>query len=141
MTQMTKTKHQEIVKRSLTLDQTKLYYLASPYTAPTREQEHRRYMEITKLAIRLIKEQKLDLILPITTSHALREVDPTVGTTWEAWEKTDINLLRHSDILLVAMMPGVYESKGVAAEVVAAAEFGIEILFIDPLTLAVWKQP
>ncbi len=135
---MTTTK--AVTKGSLTLDPTKLYYLASPYTAPTKEQEHKRYLEITKLAIRLIKEQKLDLILPITTSHALREVDPTVGTTWEAWEKTDINLLRHSDILLVAMMPGVYESRGVAAEVVAAVEFGIETLFIDPLTLAVWRQ-
>lgn len=117
----------------------KLYYLASPYSHPDKETQDHRYLEVSRVAARLIKEYHLKLILPITTSHALRAVDPGLGTSWTAWEALDIELVKRSDVLLVVNMPGVSESIGVQAEINVAQNHGIPVLVIDPVTFAVWR--
>ena len=128
------------------LNNKKLYYLASPYTAKgirsklkRQTLQEQRFREVTLLAIKLIKQQKLDLILPITTSSVLQTLDKTVGHLWEAWKKTDTALVKHSDALLVATMPGWEESTGVQAEIRIAKRNKIPVFYIDSLTLAVWR--
>lgn len=124
----------------LTLPNDKLYYLASPYTHYNKDVQAARHTTVTNLAIRLIKERGLDLILPITTSAALVKIDPELGSSWEVWKKTDTNLVKHSDVVLVAIMPGVAESVGVKAEIEVAQQNNIPVLCINPKTLAVWRN-
>ncbi len=124
------------------LDDTKLYYLASPYTAPStlsKRHQHQlmlsRWREVTELATKLIFYYDLDLILPITTSKVLKDHEPRLGTHWEYWKKTDTNLVLHSDGLIVAMMPGWKESIGVQAEIAIAKKVRKPVYYIDPITL------
>ena len=123
----------------------RLYYLASPYTGNTSSKrmnkkiEKQRLIEITRLAAKLHKKYNLPLITPITSSAAIRDADPTINHTWDEWQHVDTVLVEKSDVLLIAMMPGVHMSRGVTSEIQIAKRKSIPILCIDPLTLAVWK--
>ena len=129
------------------LDNTLLYYVASPYTAPTtisKREQHRmmvkRYQDITRLGAKLILDYDLDLVLPITTSKVLREFEPALGTRWDYWAKTDTNLVKHCDALIVVQMDGWKESVGVQAEIDVAKLENKLIYYLDPVTIHVRRE-
>ena len=62
------------------LDNTKLYYLASPYSGKTKNKklnkqiENKRFEAVTSFAAKLFVENEIKCILPITTSHIMAKV-------------------------------------------------------------------
>jgi len=56
-------------------------------------------------------------------------------TTWDYWERVDRRHLEICDELLVLMLPGWQESRGVQAEIRIAAELGKPVRYLDPATL------
>ena len=114
---------------------TRLYYLASPYSASTDEQMQHNYELITKLGAIITELYGYALIMPITTSHQMRKFNPNLGTSWEFWQRVDLNYLAHCDELIVVTMPGWKESIGVTAEIAFATQREIPITYLDPIDL------
>lgn len=123
------------------LDKSKLYYLASPYTAKgltghaKRKLEHDRYLDITHIGATLMADYGLLLLTPITASYGIVMHDPTssLGGNWEQWAELDTKQITQSDGgIIVAMMDGWKESTGVTAEIKHAHSIGRKVYYLHP---------
>ena len=112
-----------------------LGYLASPYTAQSKELMHRRYEAITDLAAKLFKAGMI-LICPITQSVAIVEKSKTLKSCWNTWKRVDLEFVNRCDFVIVADFPGWDRSVGVLAELEYAASKGKHIVHLtedDPI--------
>lgn len=124
----------------------KFIYLASPYSynegtdAEQKMMRDFRYLTITRVAACLIKKTRNAFFLPITQSHALKELDDSLGTNFESWEKIDLCAIDHSDEVWVVRMDGWKDSVGVKAEIKYAKKINKPIKYVNPMTLKVTKR-
>ena len=107
-----------------------LVYLAVPYSHPDPKVRHWRFDTVNEVAGKLIA-QGLIIFSPISHSHSIAQMCD-LPTKWEFWQKTDRVFLQYCYKLIVLMLPGWQESKGVAGEIEIAKELGLEIEYIDP---------
>lgn len=101
-------------------------YLASPYSHADAQVQHDRFDAVVREAAQMIKEGH-KVFSPISHTHHIGLVAPNIDH--DGWLEQDIAILRHAAALVVLMLPGWRESKGVAREIAFAREAGIPIKY------------
>ena len=102
-----------------------LIYLASAYSHPDPEVRLMRYWAAVKKAAELMKAGE-NIFSPIAHTH---EIGLILGDSVDHsfWMAQDKEILRRCDKLLVLLLPGWSESKGVAEEIEFARSIGIPV--------------
>lgn len=111
------------------LNQSKLYYLASPFSSKLPEVEDERFKTITKVAAELLKVG-IKGIYPITSSVEIGKY-MEAKTTFEHWAELDFMYIEHCDHVIVADMLGWQESIGVQAEIEFAHKLGKKVFLLN----------
>lgn len=117
------------------LDQSKLYYLATPYTKyhagiwPA-------YKEAARIAGRLTA-LGISLYSPIAHSHPLAVYGGIDPLDHSFWMRVDARFVAICDALIVAKMNGWDESKGITIEIAAFATAGKPIFTVEPDSLVI----
>lgn len=105
-----------------------LVYLASPYTHPDPKVVHRRY-QIACAAAAILMENGYTVFSPIAHSHAIADFLPDeLRFNHDLWMLQDLAILSKSDELHVLPLPEWGHSRGVPAEMVFAAGWGIPVI-------------
>ena len=107
-----------------------MIYLASPYTHPDPVVREQRFKAVCRMAAELMRRGVI-LYSPIAHSHPISEFG--LPTEWEYWETADREHLNHCDELVVLMLEGWRESRGVQAEIRIAQELDKPVRYLDPL--------
>ena len=107
-----------------------MIYLATPYTHRDRAVMLARFRAVNKAAAQLMA-QGLNVFSPISHSHPIAEAG-ALPTTWDFWEKYDREVLKCCSQVIVLMLDGWKESKGVTAEVQIAEGLGIVVRYAMP---------
>ncbi len=108
--------------------ESKLAYLACPYSHPDPSVRAIRYRLVNRVLFELITKGKL-VYSPLTHNMPLNQMG--IHGNWETWRRFDHEMVSRCDYLLVLRLPGWENSKGVAAEVECAKELGKPIEYID----------
>ena len=119
-------KYNAIVDKAKTM---KRAYVASPLSHIDEREEAQRAHDITAITARLITTfPALSFLTPVGHTYPMQEehgAKPVFG-----WYAADIAWLDVSDILIVAMMDGWAESRGVNIEIKRALELDIPIYYL-----------
>lgn len=107
----------------------KLWYLASPYSAYHRGREEA-YYEVCEMAARLMLDG-FSIFCPIAHSHSIETTSMEGRQEGDWWLDQDFAVLSKCDGLIVYMMPGWEKSYGVGKEIEFAKERGIPIVYLD----------
>ena len=105
----------------------RVVYLASPYSHPDPRVRQARFQAACRAAAALLSAGEI-VFSPIAHSHAIAAHG--LPTAWEFWECADGELLRRCDELLVLMLPGWQESRGLQAEIAMARELGMPVRYL-----------
>jgi hypothetical protein len=92
-----------------------LTYIAAPYSHEDVAVQESRFQLVTKLAAQLVAEGRM-VFSPITHSHPIAQVGNLPGD-YDYWGRWNKRMLLSCDRLLVLMIPGWHNSKGVLAEI------------------------
>lgn len=106
-----------------------LYYMASVYSQFQQGQEQA-YIEASKSAAILLK-RGLNVFSPVAHSHPIAAHGDINKIDHDFWMRLDIAILDACDHLLVLMMPGWRESKGIGMEVAHAKATGKPITYLS----------
>lgn len=108
-----------------------LYYLAGPYT---HENDgivaHRRLDHLQ--AEYWLMAQGIDVIAPINSSGSLEQIW-NLPIQYSFWQRRDRKSIRYSDGVIVIMMPGWKESKGVTDEIYYAGLKKKPVYYLKPV--------
>lgn len=104
-------------------------YLASPYSAPTPEEENTRYWAtVDWVAFRLRINPDFVIFSPIVHSHPMTRRHSFPGSI-EFWRNHCIRMLTPAKELWVLQLPGWEDSKGVKEEIELAFSMEKPILY------------
>ena len=103
-------------------------YLASPYTHPDPAIRERRFVEVCRVASDLMAAGSA-VFCPIAHSHPIDTIAPLPQTT-AFWMAQDLPILRCASRVVVLMLDGWRQSKGIAAEIAAAEAVGIPVEYM-----------
>lgn len=106
-----------------------LIYLASPYTNSDRAILIANYEKISEVAAKLIEEGNM-VYAPVSYGHNLCNFR-VLPTNWEFWMDLCFNFLTRCDKMVICMIPGWEESKGIAAEIEICKEHNIPIEYLE----------
>lgn len=107
-----------------------LIYLATPYSDPDPKVKEKRFLAVNKAAAELMRAG-LYVYSPISHSHNISLAGDLPGD-WEYWEKYDRLILAICNKMIVLMLPGWKESKGVTNEIrIAKEEFNLDIEYLE----------
>lgn len=106
-----------------------MIYLASPYTHADPAVREERFRAVCRAAAELMRRGTL-VLSPIAHSHPIAGFG--LPTNWEFWERMDREHLKRCDELVVLMMDGWKESRGIQAEIRIARELGKPVRYLDP---------
>ncbi len=109
----------------------KVYYFASPYSHPSQEVVVERYERVILAAWELITKKRYTLIEPIAMSHE-KATRYEMPTDFAFWGKMDKLLISKTDGVIVCMLDGWQESKGVTQEIAFAKERGLPVFYYCP---------
>lgn len=109
-----------------------LVYLASPYTSTDPKVRAARVEAACRHTAALLEEGH-PVFSPVAHSHGIcdylkddRRLDP------EFWMLQDLAVLEHCTKVVVLMLPGWDQSRGVGREIAEAAHRGIEVEYREP---------
>jgi hypothetical protein len=105
-----------------------MIYLASPYSHEDPEVMKARFEQVAKKASEMMRRGD-QLFSPIAHTHPIAQYGLPTG--WEFWEQFDRWFIENCDKVVVFMMPGWKESKGVQAEIKMAEEMGKPVEYIS----------
>jgi hypothetical protein len=111
-----------------TMDKTFLY-LACPYSHKDPGIRHDRFTRVTKAAGVLMEKGHV-VYSPITHGHPI-VLQHDLPTDFEFWSKLNHAFLKHSHTLLILMLEGWRESKGIQDEITIALNLQIKIKYRD----------
>ena len=106
-----------------------MIYLASPYSHLDPSVREARFDAACQATVELVRAGHV-VFSPIVHGHPLVRFD--LPTTWEYWERFDREYLRRCDEMLVLMLDGWRESRGVQAEIDLAIEMDLPIRYLSP---------
>ena len=107
-----------------------MIYLASPYSHPDRTVEALRFGEVCRIA-GVLMARGLIVFSPIAHTHPIAE-RCDLPREWDYWKHFDEEFIDASEKVIVAMMPGWEQSKGIAGEIVIAKEKGVPVEYLNP---------
>ncbi|MFO0915248.1 MAG: DUF1937 family protein [Pirellulales bacterium] len=113
-----------------------MIYLASPYSHESPAVRQQRYGDACQAVVHLL-HAGLAVFSPIVHSHPL--VSYGLPTDWSFWQRVDQEHLRRCDQMIVLMLDGWEESRGVAAEIDIARELGLPIDYLSPEMISNWS--
>jgi hypothetical protein len=106
-----------------------MIYLASPYTHTEASVRDSRFDAACKATAELVRGG-LVVFSPIVHGHPLVRFDLPIE--WEYWERFDHEYLRRCDCMVVLMLDGWRESRGVQAEISLASKLDLRIDYVAP---------
>lgn len=106
-----------------------LTYIAQPYSHDDPAMREWRYQQALKAAAKLMLQGRT-VFSPIAHTHPIER--ETGKQSHEFWLLQDIAVLRHAAKLVVLMLPGWKDSKGVAEEIAVARANKIPIEMMAP---------
>lgn len=107
-----------------------MIYLASPYSHPDPLIREQRFREACRHAAFMMRRGSV-VFSPIAHTHPIA-VQNSLPTGWDFWRKVDTAILIRADSLVVLMLDGWKESKGVEAEIRFAKSMGIPTSYMEP---------
>ena len=110
-----------------------MIYVASPYTHPDPAVREARFQAACRAAAELIRQGKA-VFAPIAHSHPIAQYG--LPKDWSFWQACDRQHLEVCSEVVVLMLDGWEQSRGVQAEIAIARELGKPVSFIDPSDLA-----
>lgn len=110
--------------------QSKLVYIATPYSHPDPAVMERRFLEVNRFCAGLMKEG-VHVYSPISHTHPIA-VCGDLPRGWDFWEQYDRIMLAACRKIIVFCQEGWLESKGVKAELEIAVELGLAVEFFYP---------
>lgn len=125
---------------------TKMYYVASPYTAKEgtpferTKLQQKRFNAVNKAIGRLNDIYEYAFIGPITQSHITVKHQKNKNTTFANWAKKDFTYISRCDGLWVLMLDGWRESTGVQEEIKFAKAHNIEVKYLEPRNLQLLEE-
>jgi len=105
-------------------------YLGLPYSDDNEEVENYRAAVSDYIFAELSKQGRV-IYAPISSCHSIAK-KYGLPTNFEFWEKMCFAFVGASCKLIVIMLPGWENSKGLTAEIKLAKELNIEIELLDP---------
>lgn len=105
-----------------------LAYLACPYSHPDPAVRQARYEAVNRVAAKLMAEGMV-IYSPISHTHSIA-LAGDLPKDWAFWEKFDRAYLECSNKIIVLMLDGWQESKGVKAEIEIARTLGLPVEFL-----------
>lgn len=112
----------------------RLIYIASPYSHSDKNIRDKRYNDITKIVAQLIDEG-FYVIPPITFNVPLSPYLKNPDTSWKYWKPFDELLISKCDEIWVVTLDGWKDSIGVRAEIKYAILRNIDVALLDPKTM------
>ena len=106
-----------------------MIYLASPYTHPDPSVREARFDAACLATAELVRAGHV-VFSPIVHGHPLVRFDLPIE--WDYWERIDRVHLQHCDEMVVLMLDGWRESRGVQAEIGLAIEMDLPIRYLPP---------
>jgi len=107
-----------------------LVYLATPYSHPDAAVREERFRAVNVAAAKLMRNG-MHIYSPISHTHPIALAgDLPLG--WEYWQAYDRAILAACCKLIVLMLDGWQESKGVTGEIAIARELGLAVEYISP---------
>ena len=119
-----------VYKQSVHEEGEEYVYLASPYSDIDPAVRHQRYKAVCRIAGRLM-EGGIVVFCPIAHSHAVGDVLDVREAEHEFWMRQDIPFLARASKLVVAMLPGWKQSRGVSEEIYFAIRRGIPVEYLE----------
>lgn len=110
-----------------------VYYLATPYSSHP-DGVHSAFSDAIELASRM-HHQGAKCIVPIAHGHPISLAGEPIEGDHETWAAINERLMLASDAMLVAMLPGWLDSKGIKHEIEWFQKAGKPIGFLNPDTL------
>lgn len=107
-----------------------MIYLASSFSNGDQDVEYERYIAACRAAASLMRKGYV-VLSPIAHSYGVA-LHGNFSGTWDFWQKQDTELLRFCDEVVVLMLPGWEESKGIKAEVALAEQMGKLVRYVKP---------
>ncbi len=99
-----------------------MLYLCTPYSHSDPVVMHRRFLDACEAAARLMNAGHL-LFAPIPHTHPIAMAGD-LPKGWEYWQKYDRWFIERADVVVIVMMEGWEDSRGIAAERKIAEELG-----------------
>jgi hypothetical protein len=109
--------------------ESKLIYLASPYSHPDDEVREDNYIVVSNIAAEMVSNGDV-VFSPISYGHNLLEFKD-MPSNWGFWFNFCVTFLLKCDKLVVCKMPGWENSMGVTEEIEIARNCGIEVEYIE----------
>lgn len=110
-----------------------MIYLASPYTHTDPAVREARFEAACQATAALVRCGQI-VFCPVVHSHPLVQFDLPIE--WEYWERFDREHLARCDELVVLMLDGWRESRGVQAEIDLAIELDMPIRYLAPAMIS-----
>ncbi|MEX0718371.1 MAG: DUF1937 family protein [Planctomycetaceae bacterium] len=110
-----------------------MIYVASPYSDPDPLVREQRFDAVCR-AVAALMHSGVVAFSPIVHGHPL--VAHGLPVEWPFWERFDCEHLSRCDELVVLMLDGWRNSRGVRAEIRIAGDLGISVRFLDPADVA-----
>lgn len=109
-----------------------LLYLSSPYSHDDPDVRQRRFAAACEAAAELMRgERDLAVFSPIAHGHAIEEVVGGSVLDHEGWMRHSLLMLGAAAGMIVLMIDGWRESKGVQEEIERATHLGIDIEYME----------
>lgn len=107
-----------------------LIYLACPYSDPDPAVMEDRFNRVNIVAAYLMG-QGLHVYSPISHTHPIAKVGE-LPRGWGYWKDYDTAMISRCNEIYVLKLDGWTESKGVAAELKIADDWGVPVRYLDP---------
>lgn len=111
------------------IKESKLIYLASPYTNADVEIMEDNYVVVSNIAADMVANGDV-VFSPISYGHNLIQFKDMPGD-WGFWFNFCVTFLLKCDKLIVCKMPGWEKSIGVSEEIEIANKYGIPVEYIE----------
>jgi hypothetical protein len=108
-------------------------YLASPYSHEDEDIRARRHRHVCVAAAQLISQGAV-VFSPVAHSHPIALYGNAPGD-WETWKHQCLALLDRCDLMLVLMLDGWRESKGIQAEASHCLQSFKTVIYSDTASL------
>jgi len=107
-----------------------LLYLASPYTHADESVMEKRHLETCYAARDMMTEWR-NVYSPILHNHFMAKMGG-LPVDFDYWMNVDFDMIKRCDALVVLMLDGWEDSKGIKAEVDFATSIGLKVHYIKP---------